>query len=171
MHAQLDSVVWGIWDGLTRRWRAAKLEMSPAKPGNVARQNRKCRPPKSSPTLRKHIRTRVFAKKCPKSVGRRYRFWRTPKRLGVGRRFPLEMPTLTWRLPSWLSVTPTQKNIFLHDRTTLITICVCHMLSTRIKRKPQTKFFFLHVLCAAHSNIRSGVSLLHNVCQQRDILF
>ena len=141
----------GIWDGLTRRWCAAKLEMSPAKLGNVARQNRKCRPPKSSPTLRKHIRTRVFAKNCPKSVGRRYRFWRTPKRLGVGRRFPLEMPTLTWRLPSWVIRHSYSEKHVLHDHITLITICVCDMLSTRnsrIKRKAQTNlFFFTRSLC------------------------
>ena len=76
---------------------------------NVARQTWKCRPskPKMSPakiesnSLKTH-QNKGFCKKCPKSVGRRCRFWRTPKRLSVGRRFPLEMPTLTWRLPLWV---------------------------------------------------------------------
>ena len=34
------------------------------------------------------------------------------------------------------------RNTFLHDHTTLITICVCHMLSTRINRQPQANLFF-----------------------------
>ena len=35
-----------------------------------------------------------------------------------------------------------------HDHTTPRTVCVCHMLSTRIKRQPQTNlFFFARSLC------------------------
>ena len=94
-----------------------KLEMSP-EPGNVARQNRKYRPPKSSLTLHKHIITRVLhQKKCPRSVGCRYRFWRPPR--------------------------------LLHDHTTLIIICVCHMLSTRIKCQSQPICCFTRSLCCA----------------------
>ena len=110
-----------------------------------------CGPPKSSPTFQKRIRARMFAKKCAKSVGRRYRFWHPPKWLAVGCRFPLEMPTLTWRLPSWAIRHFYSETHFLRDHTTRITVCVCHMLSTRIKRQPQTNLCFFGTFSLLHT--------------------
>ena len=78
-----------------------KIRNVPAKPGNVACQNRKCRPPTSNPTLRKHIRTRVFENNALKVQGAATDFG-TRRNSCVGRRFPLDLPTLTWRLPLWV---------------------------------------------------------------------
>ena len=100
---------------------------SRGKTRNVARQTSgwKCRPskPKMSPAKiesnsPKTHQNNGSLKNCPKSVERHYWFWRTPKRRGVGRRFPLEIPTLTWRLPSWvIRHTPTTKKRIFYMTT------------------------------------------------------
>ena len=92
----------GAWQN--SKCRPPNLEMSPVRTENVARKNRA--------QLSENTSEHGFLQKNALKLSGAATDFGARRNCCVGRQFPLEMPTLTWRLPPGLSVTPTQKHIF-----------------------------------------------------------